>query len=359
MEQKRQDRKREHITHAVALREGPLPAGWDDIHLVHQALLKHNFSEIDTRITLFGKKLAQPLLINALTGGAPGLERINSSLARVARETGIALAVGSQTAGVRDKEVRPTYEVVREIYPEGLILANVSALAKPAEARAAVEMIGADALQLHLNGAQELLMTEGDRDFSGMALNIAKIMEEVQVPCLVKEVGFGISRETAQYLFQLGVRNLDISGAGGTNFAAIELLRAPHNNYLDKMRFWGLPAACSLLEVCDLKLPLTIIASGGIHCGLDMAKALAIGADAAAMAGHLLKILVEQGEEALLSRIYQVQEELKMIMLMVGAKNVTQLSKVPLVISGLTNTWCTQRGIETSPYAKRGSQLAE
>jgi isopentenyl-diphosphate delta-isomerase len=346
MDYKREKRKHEHIAQAIKLEQGPLLAGWNDIHLVHQALLQDDFNEIETEINLFGKKIAQPLIINALTGGASGLEKINGALARVAKETGIGLAVGSQTAGINNRELRYTYEIVRKINPDGLVLANVSALANPKEALEAVKMVEADILQLHINGAQELLMAEGDRDFVSMADNIMRIMEEVTVPCIVKEVGFGISRETAERLYELGIRNLDISGAGGTNFAAIELARYPHKGPLDYMKHWGITSACSLLEVKSLNLPFTIVASGGIYNPLDILKALNLGADVAAIAGYFLKILVQKGEDDLLIRVKSFQEELKMLMMMVGAKKISDISRVPRVIDGFTYRWCEQRGIK-------------
>jgi len=346
MKNKREERKHEHITHAVGLEEGPLCAGWEDIHLVHQALLQDDFAEIETGITLFGKRIAQPLIINALTGGAAGLEKINGALARVAKETGIGLAVGSQSAGINNREFRHTYGIVRKINPDGLILANISALVNPKEALEAVKMVDADILQLHMNGAQELLMAEGDRNFGPMADNIKRIVEEVPVPCLVKEVGFGISRETAERLYKLGIRNLDISGAGGTNFAAIELARYPHKGALDYMRYWGITSACSLLEVKSLNLPFTIVASGGIYNPLDILKALSLGADVAAIAGYFLKILVQKGEDDLLLRVKSFQNELKMLMMMLGAKKISDISYVPRVISGFTHSWCEQRGIK-------------
>lgn len=349
MDFKREERKHAHIAYAVSLEEGPLHAGWDDIHLIHQALLQDDYNWIETETSLFGKKMTQPIIINALTGGATGLEKINGALARVAKEAGIGLAVGSQTAGINNRELRHTYEIVRKYNPEGLVLANVSALVKPEEALEAVKMVDADALQLHMNAAQELLMAEGDRNFSTMADNIKRIIETVPVPCVVKEVGFGISRETAQKLVGLGVRVIDISGAGGTNFAAIELARYPQQaTTMDYMRFWGITSACSLLEVKSMNLPLTIIASGGIYNAFDMLKALSLGAEMIAIAGYFLKILLQKGEEDLLQEIHGMQEELKIMMMMVGARKIKDIIHLPKVVTGFTQNWCQQRGIKLS-----------
>lgn len=356
MEEIREKRKHEHIRQAMQQESGPLAAGWEDIYFIHQALLSGSRETVLTGTTLFEKNLELPLIINALTGGASGLEKINGSLARVARELGIGLAVGSQTAGLKNRKVRHTYEIVRRENPTGLILANVSALVKPEDAKAVVEMIEADALQLHLNGAQELVMPEGDRDFTSLALNIQKIVEAVGVPVLVKEVGFGLSRETALALYRLGVRALDVSGAGGTNFAAIELARSPEKK-MEFLRRWGLPSAISLLEVKELGLPLTLVASGGINEAPEMGKALGLGADVAAIAGPFLKTLVQEGEEGLKKRIRTMGEELKTLMLLVGASTLPELAAVPLVITGFVREWCEQRGIDTRAYAQRKGLL--
>jgi len=352
MDKKREKRKHDHIEHAVQLGPGPKSPGWEDISLVHQALLRHDFDEIDTGQIMFNKSLELPLIINAITGGAPGLEKINASLAAVAKETGIGLAVGSQMAGVRNKEVRHTYEVVRKINPQGFIMANISALAGPQAAREAVDMIEADVLQLHLNAVQELLMPEGDRDFRSVAENIGEIVKSVNVPVMIKEVGFGLSRETAVELYKLGIAALDISGMGGTNFAAIELTRSGQKS-LDIFKGWGISSAASLLEVTSLKLPIFTMVSGGIMSGLDVLKGLALGADVAGIAGLFLKILIADGERELAQKVMQIKEELQISMMLTGIAKLTDVSTIPLVISGETKNWCEQRKIDIEHYGKR------
>lgn len=354
MDEKRQERKNQHLQYALELPAGPLSSGWEDVKLIHQALLQGNMAAIDTSTVILEKRLKLPIIINAMTGGAPGLEKINAALARVAAECGLGMAVGSQTAAVTDKTLRYTYEVVRKVNPEGLVLANVSALAEPRAALEAVEMIQADALQLHLNGLQELLMREGDRDFVNLAANIANIMDQSPVPVIVKEVGCGLSKETAHGLYNIGVRSLDVSGAGGTNFAAIELARSGATER-DYLRTWGLSTVVSLLEVNSLELPFTtVLASGGIRNALDICKALSLGADSVAMAGSILKVLLEDGEEALARRIEELGEELQILMLLMGRSRITELREQPLVITGSTKEWCEQRGINTAAYARRG-----
>lgn len=345
MDQKREERKHEHIQYAISLERGPLSPGWEDVHLIHQAVLNNDLAKIETGTCLFKKELQMPLIINALTGGASGLEEINRDLAFIAKELGIGMAVGSQTAGIRNQKLRKTYEIVRKTNPHGLILANVSALVESCFALEAVEMIEADALQLHLNGLQELIMVEGDRNFAHLKENIVKIVEKVPVPVIIKEVGNGISREAAEELKDLGIKAIDVSGSGGTNFASIELARRKKNN-LDFLRFWGIPTAISLLEVKDVASPLKIIASGGILNSSDMVKALALGADAVGVAGLFLEILKKEGKVALKNRIKEMKEELRIVMLLLGISSVQEFKNIPLVITGFTQNWCEQRRIK-------------
>lgn len=352
MEEKRRARKYQHLEYASQLPPGPLSSGWEDLHLVHQALLCGNWAELDTSTVIFDKKISLPLLINAITGGAPGLDEINGALARVAARCGLGLAVGSQTGAVIDRSVRHTFDIVRKHNPSGLILANVSALADPKGALEAVEMIQADALQLHLNGIQELLMEEGDRNFAVLSDNIAYLTEVSPVPVIIKEVGSGISRDTAKALYGIGVRAFDLGGAGGTNFAAIELARTNERGR-DHFRFWGLSTAVSLLEVVSLGLPITILASGGLENALDICKALSLGASAVAMAGRFLKVLQKEGEEQLIERIGKLGEDLRILMMLTGAAKISDLKKQPLVITGYCKEWCDQRGIDTTVYARR------
>jgi len=342
MDEQRKKRKLEHLHYALQTEPGPLSTGWDDLHLVYQALLKTDLKDVDTSITLFNKKLALPLIINAMTGGAKGLEKYNRVFAEIAYEFGLGMAVGSQTAAVHHKAEVYTFQVVRKVNPQGLIFANVSAGVNPETALAAVEMIEADALQLHLNGVQELVMKEGDREFKHWALNIEKICRLVSVPVIIKEVGNGISWEIAKKLCELGVSGIDTGGSGGTNFASIELARNQRKN-LEFLRFWGIPSAASLLEVCSLNLAVTIIASGGITNSLEAMKALAVGADAVGIAGKFLQVFAQEGEEGLRKFICNFSDELRLMMLLTGAQNVADIRKVPVVITGFIREWCEQR----------------
>ncbi len=317
----------------------------EDICLVHQALCCLKWEQIDSSVRLFGKKLSMPVIINAITGGSESLAEINRHLARAARETGVAMAVGSQRIALQDSGAVASFTVVREENPDGVILANVSALTPTKEVERAVEMLAADAVQLHLNLPQELAMAEGDRDFSALCEQVARTGEKLAVPVMVKEVGFGISRETALKLQETGVTWLDVGGKGGTNFLAIERRRFPEG--IGKIfSNWGITTAASLLEVRDTGLPYKLVASGGIKNGLDVAKTIALGADLAGMAGVLLKILLTQSYQNLVTRLHKCEQELKTAMMLTGAENLEQLGRVPAVITGATREWCVSRGIK-------------
>lgn len=299
-----------------------------------------------------GKPLKAPLLINAMTGGYPGARKINGSLAGVARILGIAMAVGSQTAGLEDPGLKDTYAIAREVNPEGVLLANLSAGAPPEHAAAAVKMISADGLQLYLNVAQELAMSEGERDFRGVMENIREVISSVSVPVIVKEVGCGLSRETAAAIADLGVRHIDTGGQGGTNFIAIEQMRTGRTE-TDGIRNWGIPAAVSLLEVLSLGSGIFVIASGGISSGVDIARALSLGAGMAGMARPLLKALVEGSEGVLCSFVRGIIEELRLSMLLTGAVDLAQLREKSVIITGKTAEWMERRGIDINCYARR------
>jgi isopentenyl-diphosphate delta-isomerase len=240
---------------------------------------------------------------------------------------------------------------VRKANRNGLILANVAAGADPRMAARAIEMIEANGLQLHLNVPQELAMKEGDRSFKGLLDNIAEIVRLSPVPVIAKEVGFGMSRETAQQLFDAGVRFFDVGGRGGTNFISIEQARS--GVLSDEFESWGIPTAASVAELSSLYLPIIVVASGGIRGGLEAAKALALGADLVGVVGQFLKTWADQGVAALEEELREFQYHLKAAMLMTGAQDLAALRKRPLVMVGPTAQWLELRGIDPSVWARR------
>ena len=216
----------------------------------------------------------------------------------------------------------------------------------------AILMIEADAVQLHLNVAHEFAMLEGDRSFKGILANIESIVTRAEVPVIVKEVGFGLSREVVAKLYQVGVKYMDVGGKGGTNFVEIERLRAGLAGS-DSSLTMGIPTAVSLLEALNLDFPVFVVASGGMTKGYEVVKALSLGAGMVGIAGHFLRILVNQSEAALQEKVGQMIEELHRIMLLCGAADVAALQRIPVIISGRTGEWLSRRGVDIDRYARR------
>lgn len=347
----RAERKWDHIRYALQS-EKKCSAAFEDIQFIHQSLPDINVDEIRLDYSIGELSLSSPIFINAMTGGGGERTfRINKELSIVANETGLAMAVGSQMSALKDESERYTYKIVRQENPNGIIIANLGSEATIDNAKMAVEMLEANALQIHLNVIQELTMPEGDRNFTGALKRIESIVREINVPVIVKEVGFGVSRETVQALTAIGVSFVDIGGVGGTNFAQIENKR--RENSLSFFNAWGIPTAISILEAANQSKDLSIIGSGGIRSSLEIAKAIAIGADGVGIAGLFLKDLLEKGIDTLKSNIDTLHHELIFIMAALGAKKIPDLKNVPLIISGNTFHWLNQRGIDTTKYSRR------
>ncbi|MCR3921070.1 MAG: type 2 isopentenyl-diphosphate Delta-isomerase [Firmicutes bacterium] len=338
----RQERKLEHLQHVV--RAELANADFDHVDLIHNCLPELAIQALDLSTTLAGIRLPCPFLINAITGGVEDAKKLNRELALVAKDCGFAIAVGSQMAALENPHYHRTYGVVRDVYPDGIIFANIGAYASVELAKQAVEMVEANALQIHLNVPQELLMAEGDVDFRGYQEHIAKIVQAVTVPVIIKEVGFGIAKEQAALFAQLGVTAIDVGGRGGTNFMQIESHRAQHDTSADLLQ-WGIPTALSILEARAGAPCLDIIASGGINSGLLAAKALALGANAVGIAGLAIRILLAEGPNKLRERLDRIMRELKMVMVMTGSATVRDLGQTPVVITGKTKEWMTARSL--------------
>lgn len=333
------------------LNDGPVANGFADIHFIHNSIPELDMDEIDLSCFFLGRKLSYPLIINAMTGGTDQAREINFELALIAARFNLAMAVGSQTIAVNDPDLRESFKVVRDANPGGVIIANVGAGSEISTALHAVEMIHADALQLHFNVPQELAMAEGDRRFKGIIDKVGQIVKECPVPVIAKETGFGFSRETVTRLYAAGVRFFDCGGQGGSNFIAIENQRGgKFNGELDE---WGIPTVHSLAETISLQLTLIIIASGGIRTALDAAKALAMGADMTAMAAPLLKVLLQQGIEELEQYLHEFFYRLQAVLLMTGSKNLDELRRQPLLILGDTAQRLRLRNIDPSNWASR------
>ncbi len=349
----RKSRKAAHIKAALEVGDGPGSTGFEDVFLVHCCLPELTLDDVSTSTWFLGRAVGLPIIINAITGGPDDTEKINAGLAEVAADLDIPMAVGSQTTALEDPRAERTYRVVRKVNPKGLVMANVGADVSPDWAKRAVEMIEADALQVHLNAPQELFMNEGDRDFRGCLERIGQIVRTCGVPVIAKEVGFGVAAEEAAWLVETGVQALDIGGKGGTNFIAIEAYR--RGEKLDPgFLHWGIPTAVSLVEVAEtVGEEVEVVASGGIRSGEDLVKALALGARMVGMAGPLLRILALEDVDALRNWLQSVGSNLKKYMLMMGAGDPSQLPGCRLVITGRTAEWLQRRGYDINRFACR------
>lgn len=340
----RAKRKQEHIKHVIQTQSDSNESYFDSIHVIHQSVPNMNWERVSMEVEVGELLLSSPLFVNAMTGGG-GLptERINQQLAIASKETGITLAVGSQMSAIKDSGEINTFKIVRKENPNGIIFANIGAEASVEEAKRVVGMIEANALQVHVNTLQELLMPEGDRQFEGYLSRIQQIVEKVGVPVIVKEVGYGISRETAQQLKDIGVTYCDVGGKGGTNFSRVENLR--RQNPLTSFENWGIPTPVSILETTSIFTDGHVFASGGIRDGLDGVKSLILGAKAFGMAGILLRTLVEDGLEELINKIHSIHEEVKIAMVLLSCNNLLDLSGIPVVYTNEIKDWLEQRNI--------------
>jgi isopentenyl-diphosphate delta-isomerase len=348
----RAKRKKEHIRFSV--NEKPRSANFDDISLVHNCLPETNLQEVTLKTSLAGLELKSPLLLNAITGGTSEGAKINKALAEIARECGLAMAVGSQRAAIERPFLSSTFKVARKANPTGVMFANIGAECGLKAAKEAVAMIEADGLQIHLNAPQELAMDrEGSSDFTRNYENIKEIIAGVGVPVIVKEVGFGISYREAKRLFDAGAAAVDIGGRGGTNFLRIENLRSD-NPLATGIEEWGIATAVSLLEVLHAAgKTKDVVASGGIHSSLNIVKSLVLGAKAVGMAGAPLFSLLKEGKRKLIQRINRIQKEIGLSMAMLGVHRIKDMPRCPAVITGVTAEWLQRRGIPVDHYARR------
>lgn len=285
--------------------------GLENYKFTHCCLPEINRDEIDLTTSFLGKKLAAPLLISSMTGGTEFAGEINQRLAKIAQHYNIAMGVGSQRVAVEDPQVGKTF-AVRSHAPNALLFANLGAIQLNYEygidqCEKVIDLLAADALILHLNPLQECVQTKGDTNFRGLLNKIAKLCEKLPVPVIAKEVGNGISGEMAQKLIDAGVAGIDVAGAGGTSWAKVESERAqdPMQRRLGQtFTDWGIPTAECIVSVRDVAPDVPLIASGGLRDGLEVAKAIALGADLAGLAMPFLQAAAVS--EAALHELVQV-----------------------------------------------------
>jgi isopentenyl-diphosphate delta-isomerase len=362
-----EERKLDHIQICLNrnVEARKITTGFEDVFLMHRALPELNMDEIDLSTEAFGHKFSAPIIISSITGGAEEALKINASIAEAVEELGLGMGVGSQRAALENPSLRRTYAIVRKKAPTAFLAANIGAPQivrdyKVRELKRAVDMIEADALMIHLNPLQEAIQPEGEAVYWGVIGKIKEFAESLDVPIIVKETGAGIAAEDARRLKEAGVAGIDVAGAGGTSWAAVECYRANRKgDYLAEevgKQFWdwGIPTAVCIVEVVQ-STNLPIIASGGVRSGLDVAKALGLGAELAGFALPVLKPATK-GSEAVKQKINVFIRQLRTSMFLVGARSIEKLKEVPLVVLGRTAEWLKLRGFNVESYARRGDQ---
>lgn len=330
------NRKNEHLSLATKFwREGSNPqvgATFDDIRWIPGPLQDISLDEVQPSVQLLSHDFDWPFYIEAMTGGSESTKRVNGDLASTAAVTNIAMAVGSQSVALKDPNQADSFEVVRKNNPNGFLIANLGADHPIENVRAAVNMIDANAIELHTNVGQELTMAEGDRSFYWLD-NLATIIAKSPVPVIIKEVGFGMGPDLLKQLDALHPAAINIGGGNGTSFAQIEQARDRKNeNPLDLSSF-GLSTVESLLAAEKAGIETPIIATGGIQSAKDVTTALMLGASAVSSAGHFLDTLMRDGRAGLQSEIELWQQQLPLYMTLLGAKKPNDLREAKRLYS--------------------------
>ncbi|MCP4444852.1 MAG: type 2 isopentenyl-diphosphate Delta-isomerase [Myxococcales bacterium] len=339
-------RKADHIEVAASGRADFVAQGTllSSVQLVHQSLPEIAESEIDLSVSFLGKTLRAPLLITGMTGGTEEAAAINRDLAAVAQEMGVGFGLGSQRAMAENPELASTYQI-RDAAPEALIIGNIGAVqAKDygvARIRELADAVGADAMAVHLNPAQEMIQSGGDRDFRGVLETIGELVADLGIPLIAKETGCGISPRAARTLYRAGVKFVDVSGAGGTSWTAVERHRAAENSVQqrlgDEFWDWGIPTAASV-HACA-QAGLEVVASGGVRTGLDIARAMALGASVGGMAAPVLRAQQSGGQDAAAALVQSLIDSIRTTLLLTGCQSVLDLHEAPRCISAPLRSW--------------------
>ncbi len=331
-------RKEEHVTIClnkdVNFREKT--AGFEKIQLAHSALPEVNFKAIDTTVLFLGKTLSFPLMISGMTGGFQGARQFNRELAEICQNRRIALGLGSIRQAIKNPDFLDSYQIMAQVAPDIPIIGNIGAAQVISEKQRheilnLVKKIKMDALAVHLNPLQEILQPEGDHNFEGVLRGIESLISMMPIPIMVKETGAGISEKVARRLHEVGIHIIDVSGAGGTSWAAVEYYRSNEPEIAANFWDWGIPTVDCLIELQSLD-DVQKIASGGVRSGMDIAKACVLKATLAGAAQPFLRELMLKGPEFLDSLIVRWQKEFQIVMFLTGCKKVADLPGVSFQI---------------------------
>ncbi len=307
---------------------------FSDIYIEHNSFPEMDFSEIDTRVEFFGKEIPFPLVINAITGGTEQSVEINEVLYTISKELNLPMEIGNQDIMFEDEEAIELF--LGEHAAEDrktVMLANLQASSSLEDVTRAIDYVKADGIALHINPAQEIVGPDGRRDFRGIVDNIKAINKAYPGRVMVKEIGSGMSKKTVEKIISTGVNIIDVSGLGGSNLIEIENLRNVDRDF-SELYDWGVPTAKSILNAREVSADLKIIASGGVKTALDIVKAIVIGADYVGIGGELLKFLLHGGHEYAREYLEELMYKTKVIMFLLGAKNIEELKKVPYKLTG-------------------------
>ena len=315
-----------------------LTTGLERYAFVHQAVPELDLAHVDTSMHLLGKRVLAPLLVSSMTGGTDRAGTINRHLAEAAQQKGLAMGLGSMRAALEDPRLAGSFQV-RAVAPDILLLANLGAVqlnygCTVEHCRRAVEMVEADALMLHFNPLQEALQPEGETNFAGLLVKVEQVCRQLEVPVVAKEVGWGFSEQAARQLVEAGVAAIDVAGGGGTSWSQVEMFRSTselERRVAGTFRDWGISTADSIRLVQRAAPGLPVVASGGLVSGLDVAKAIGLGAQAAGMAAPFLKAAVAS-TEPVLTLIEAVLAELRIAMFCVGAGTLEELRNTPHLV---------------------------
>jgi isopentenyl-diphosphate Delta-isomerase len=333
------DRKRDHLllclSDEVAFKSKR--NGFENYDFIHYAITEVDPAKIELSTDFFGKTINYPFMISCMTGGTDKAVDINLKLAVIAEELKIPVGMGSQRQAFENDSYHASYKIIREHARSVPVLGNIGAAQlihlDASKIGFIIDLVEADALVVHLNPLQELVQNNGEPVFTGLLKRIEQLTKEISIPVIIKEVGAGISGLAAKKLLECGVKGIDTAGAGGTSWSAVEMLR--NNNYDDEFLWdWGLPTSWCIKEGVKLKeqYEYMLIGSGGINTPVDMAKALALGADITASARIILQELEKYGAEAVINMIHNWFNTLKKIMYLTGSANLDEFKKNKIII---------------------------
>ena len=332
------NRKDDHIKYA--LEHESEYNSFDDVELIHSSIPKYNLDEIDLSTHFASHDFEFPFFINAITGGSKNAKKINQKLAKVANECNLLFVTGSYSAALKNSD-DDSFNIVKKENPDLQLATNIGIDKNYTAGITAIKALNPLFLQVHVNLMQELIMPEGSRNFNEWENNLKEFVQNIEIPIILKEVGFGMTEDTIKQGIGLGIKTFDISGRGGTSFAFIENMR--RENSLDYLNNWGQTTVSCLLNLKDYTDKVEIIASGGVRNPLDMIKCLVLGAKAVGLSRTILELAVKYDVENIIKIVENWKIECKMIMCALNAKNIKELQNTKYVLYGKTLEFSMQK----------------